>query len=338
VIGASPSAGPEPTQVGDLAVVETDLEATSTDAFVVIRNGTVAAKWAAADVDLNRPHLLFSVTKSVAGLLAGVLVERGDLDVDAAVVKYLPDFAGSAYEDATVRDLLDMTVSVDFEEAYLDPVSAYGRYRRAMEWNPPLAGEIPVGLRAVLREIQKGGEPHGRKHAYRSPNTDVLGILLEEVSGMTLSGLIETVLWRPIGARSLATMTVDRYGTPRAAGGLSATVRDLARIGELVLNDGRLGEAQLIPASWIRDLWAGGSHEVWTAGDQPSILPHGNYRSCWYNSGNGELAAIGIHGQWLWVDRTTNTVIAKVSSQELPVDDDIDLQTIALFRRLSRGA
>jgi CubicO group peptidase (beta-lactamase class C family) len=322
--------------VGDLTEFAVALEATSTDAIVWIRDGAIVGEWAAEGVELDRPHLLFSVTKSIAGLLAGVLVQRGVLDVDAYVVRYLPDFVGSAYEDATIRDLLDMTVSMDFEEAYLDPMSAYGRYRRAMEWNPLIDGETPIGLRQVLREIRRGTESHGHKHAYRSPNTDVLGIVLEQASGETLSELIESVFWQPIGATSDATMTVDCFGTPRAAGGLSATVRDLARVGELVLNNG-FAETQVIPASWINDLWAGGNHEVWASGDQPSILPHGNYRSCWYNSADGELAAIGIHGQWLWIDRTTNTVIAKVSSQELPVDDDIDRKTIALFRQLSRG-
>jgi CubicO group peptidase (beta-lactamase class C family) len=139
------------------------------------------------------------------------------------------------------------------------------------------------------------------------------------------------LFWRPLGAFSDASITVDRIGTARTAGGISVTPRDLARVGELV----RVGGADIVSQAWISELWIGGSRETWAAGNQAQLFPGGSYRNYWYETGKGELAAIGIHGQWIWIDPAAEMVAVKLSSQILPVDQPLDVAIIAMLRRIA---
>lgn len=322
----------EPIGLGPLADIEGELVDTETDSLAVSRHGVLLAEWYAPHCDPDAPHLLFSVTKSVTGLIAGILVETGLLDVELAVAHYVPECIGSAYGDVSVRNLLDMSVAIDFEEAYLDPDNDYGRYRRATLWNPMRPGDAEESLASVLCGAPRAAHAHGTVHAYRSVNTDMAGIVLERAAGRRFHELVQDLLWLPLGAHHDATITVDRHGTARAAGGLSVTTRDLLRLGELVARGGD----GIVPASWIADIWTAGDHGVWAAGDQATLFPDGRYRSYWYHSGHDELCAIGIHGQWIWIDAATDTVIVKTGSQVEPADETLDLRLVDLFRRIGR--
>ncbi|MEP5154828.1 serine hydrolase domain-containing protein, partial [Planktotalea sp.] len=218
-----------------------------------------------------------------------------------------------------------------FTEDYLDDADGYARYRRATAWNPPIADDIDAHLMSFLRSIQKGEPAHGTVHAYRSPNTDLAGVVLERAAGTRLNQLLSDLLWKPAGTRSDAMMSVDRLGVARAAGGMSTTARDLARIGELV----RMNTGAVVPKSWIEDLWTGGNHDIWKASDQGDIFPKGRYRSYWYSTGEGELAAIGIHGQWMWIDPENEVVIVKQSSDPLPTDESNEQPTINMLRKVA---
>lgn len=311
--------------------LEAFLEASDTDAFVVMRQGRLIAEWYAGHCDPACPHIIFSVSKSLTALLAGILVGQGKLSLSDLVVQHVPEAAGSAYADATVQQLLDMEISLDFEENYLDPHGAFNRYRRATAWAPDNLADPAPDLKTFLCTLPKGKSEHGTAHAYRSPNTDMAGIVLERASGVRLPTLFSGLLWQPLGASSDAMITVDRAGTSRAAGGMSVTARDLARAGELVRRKG----GGIVPAHFVADLWSGGSRDAWTKGDQTTLFPDGRYRNYWYASGEGELAAIGIHGQWIWIDPASDTVIVKLSSQPLPVDAPLDQAIVKMLRRVS---
>jgi len=125
-----------------------------------------------------------------------------------------------------------------------------------------------------------------------------------------------------MGAARSAYITVDRLGAPRAAGGICATVRDLALVGQLIANAGTRGGKQVVPRAWLDDIAAGGDPQAWSAGDFARYLPIVRYRSKWYiDDSNGPLLfGLGIHGQYLFVDAERQLVIAKVSSEELPLD------------------
>lgn len=311
------------------------LERSSTDALVVMKAGKFVADYAASTVDPASPHLIFSISKSLTAILAGIVEADGLLDPEAPVTRYVPEAEGSAYGDATVRNLLDMRVSLDFEETYLDPESAYARYRRAMLWNP---GGGEEGLLAMLCSIPKGPMPHGGPLRYRSPNSDMLGIVVERAAGIRLSELLSERLWKPLGAKSNAMITVDREGFGRAAGGVSVTGRDLARVGEMMRQAGFAGGKSIVPEPWVRDTISAGDKAAWTAGDFAKLAPNGSYRNQWYQSGMDSHAycGIGIHGQWLYIDPPTETVIVKLSSQAEPVDDALDLGCLQFFAQIIR--
>lgn len=311
------------------------LDATATRGLVVLRGGRIVAERYLNGYDGASPHILFSVSKSLTGALTGILVDQGRLDPDSPVVRYIPEVSNSAYGDCTVRHVLDMTVSSSFSEAYLDKSGEFARYRRAMLWNPVEPGEDPGTLHDFLASLRPAPETHGRVFRYLSPNSDLLGWLVERASGQAFANLFSDLIWKPMGAEAGAYVTVDAIGSPRTAGGICALLRDLARFGDMM----RLGGNGIIPSGWVEDIRSGGDSEPWKKGEFYHLFPTGRYRSQWYQTGSpsGVFCAIGIHGQWLWVDPQREVVIANVSAQKDPVDEDIDLTLIRAFEAIAQA-
>lgn len=301
------------------------------NAFVVMRRGQIISEWYANHCSPEKPHIIFSISKSVTGLLAGILIDEGRLSPDEVVSTYLPDAHGSAYGDLRVADLLNMTVAVDFDETYLDKSGDYDRYRRAMLWNPEKPDEPTPTLRDLLCSLPRAEHPHGTRHAYRSPNADMAALVIEAVSGQRYADFLSAALWRPLGAYTDAQITVDRAGNPRASGGISVTARDLTRLGELI----RIGGGGILPTKLITELWQGGDRGIWAAGDQGFTFPSGSYRHFWYETGTGALAGMGIHGQGLWIDPISETVIVRQASEAIPINDALDQKVIAMFKQVS---
>ncbi|TIW24469.1 MAG: serine hydrolase [Mesorhizobium sp.] len=311
------------------------LKRSDTDGLTILRGGKLVGDWSAPHMPFGARHIIFSISKSVTAILVGILEGEGLFDPNAPVTHYIPEAKGSAYGDASVRNVLDMTVSLDFEEAYLDPESAFARYRRSTLWNPGGGSE---SLAAFLLTLQRLVEPHGQTYRYRSPNSDMLGILVERASGKRVSQLLSEKLWLPLGAASEMSVTVDMEGTARTAGGMSMTPRDLARIGEMMRQGGTANGRRIVPEAWVHDTVAtGGSFEAWQRGTMAFLFPKGRYRNKWYQTGHdsGAFCGIGIHGQWLYVNPKTEVVIAKMSSQPEPVDDRLDLDLVSFFEALS---
>ncbi len=350
---ALPAAGEEPSP-GPAALARTmlvDCDGTPVEALahmrrsyadhvVVMRDGALVAEWHAETADPARPHLVFSISKSVTGLLAGIAVGEGLLDPEAPVANYVPSMARSTYGAARVRDLLDMTVALDFDEAYLDAGGAFDRYRRAMLWNPERPDAAPETMEEFLSTLGGNGGRHGERFYYASPNSDLLGLVVERAAGRRYHRYLAEKLWRPMGARGAAWVTVDRAGTARAAGGVCMTTRDLARLGQLVLDDGRAGDgAQVVPEAWIADMRSKGDREAWVNGNFADMFADGRYRSCWYDvgDGRGSVAAVGIHGQWLWTDPVSRVVIAKTASRPDPSDDDATALEISMMGQLAKA-
>jgi CubicO group peptidase (beta-lactamase class C family) len=310
------------------------LPETATDGFLVMHKGWIAFEWYGNDLSPGDPHIVFSVSKSITGILAGILVEGGQLDPDAPVTRYVPEAAGSAYGDCTVRHVLDMNVGIEFVENYLDTTSDFARYRAATGWNPVENPALAMDLRSFLVTLRRDANPHGARFHYVSPNSDMLGWILERAGGMPYARLLAELIWSRLGAEADAHITVDRLGAPRAAGGICVTLRDLARFGEMVRNFGRVAEQQIVPRWWIEDILHNGDQRPWLATETAAkFLPAGRYRSQWYMIGNasGSFCAIGIHGQWIYVDPEAEMVIVKLSSQPLPLDEATDRLLLAAF-------
>lgn len=344
----------ERDRIGNAAIERIDLEidgkrttcldylhASWTDALVVLRDGEVIADWHAPHADPSRPHLIFSISKSLTGLLAGIAVDDGLLDVDALVTRYLSLPAKSAYGSARVRDLLDMTVDLDFDEEYTDRGSAFDRYRRAMLWNPEHANATPETLEQFLPTLppRLGGD-HGKRFYYASPNTDALGLVIERAVGRRFHDYLAERLLKPVGMTGASYVTVDRVGSARAAGGICITADDLARLGELVRNGGRNDSGQqVVSTAWIDDLLSNGNRQAWVDGNFNDMFANGRYRSCWYQVGDdrNSFCGVGIHGQWLWVDPVARITIAKNSSRPDASDDAGTAREISALSQLARA-
>ncbi|MBL6458528.1 beta-lactamase family protein [Belnapia sp. T6] len=291
------------------------LAATATDAILILQDGQVVLEHYAEEAAPDRPHILMSATKSVTGLVAGILAGAGRLAIDGLVTDVLPELAGTAYRGATLRHLLDMRCGVALDDA------AQRAYAAAANWDPVPPGTEPDNLHDFYRGLAVPHHPHGGPFRYVSANTDLLGWVMERATGERFATLLERLLWRPMGAESPAHVTLDRAGAPRCTGGVCATVRDFARLGQLVVEGGR----GIIPAGWIADMETGGDHEAWRQGDFSAgafSRLRMKYRSGWYviDEEPRILFAMGIHGQNLFIDRANRLVIAKLSSQDNPID------------------
>lgn len=323
-------------RLADGASIADTLAFCHTDAFMALHDGKIVAEFYRGASQRTLPHIVFSVSKSITGTLAGVLVGRGELDPDAPVTRYVPETQGSAYGDCLVRHVLDMTVSVGFIEDYLDPTGDVARYRRAMDWDPPQSPSEKGGVHDFICGLKKDKGPHGAVFHYVSPNSDLLGWILERAGGRPLPELLSRDLWQPLGAESDAFITLDRFGAPRAAGGICVTLPDLARFGEMMRLKGRANGAQIIPEAWIDDILTAGDRKAWKAGTMTHLFPSARYRSKWYVPDDvpGEFCAIGIHGQWIYVDPKTRLTVIKLSSEPTPVGIEFDKPTLNVFRAL----
>jgi len=316
---------------GGPSSVASYLESNQTDALVVLRRDRVILEWLAAGIRSDEPHLVFSVTKSVTALLAGALAGAGRLDLDAPVADYVPEIASSGFAGTTVRHLLDMTASYRFTEDY-SPGDDLTEYRNAAGWYP--APPDTPGLRTFLATREPDGN-HGERFRYLSPTTDLLGWVCEVAAEEPYAVALSRYLWVPLGAEHDAEMTLDREGAPRAAGGLSVTPLDMARIGLLVAEDG----AGLVPRWFVDDLLTGGDPEVWNRGDFADYFPGGAYRSCWYQPRVDPacVCAVGIHGQHIYVDRPRGVVVAIQSSWDAPDDEARHTANYLVSRAIARA-
>ena len=210
------------------------LRATDTDSLLIMRSGKVVYEFYANGMQRRTPHIYMSISKSVLGLIVGILVERGELELDSLVTRWIPEVAKTAYAGATLRDLLDMRAGILFDEDYLASAGPIIQYRKAQNWDPLEPGETPSDLRSFFALLIESDGPHKGRFHYVSPNTDLMGWVIERATGERYADLVSELLWRPMGAARNAYITVDRLGAPRCAGGFCGSARDLARLGLLV--------------------------------------------------------------------------------------------------------
>jgi CubicO group peptidase (beta-lactamase class C family) len=238
---AAPVSVPEARQ--DLSNLKVDdkgtslddfLQTNATDALVVLHRGRLVHEWYGGWGAPDRQHIIFSISKSLTALLVGSLVGEGVLDPDQHVTHYLPETKGSAYDGATLRHVLDMTVASAFSEEYLDEDGIFMAYRRAAAWNPPEEGGSSEGLRRFLARLPASDGAHGGRFHYCSPHSDLLGWIVERVAGGSFAAVMSQRLMQPTGLAAEAYITLDTFGAPRVAGGICVTAIDLARLGEMV--------------------------------------------------------------------------------------------------------
>jgi hypothetical protein len=293
-----------------------------TDALLVWANGRVCFEAYRNGHGPRSRHLVFSVTKSFTGLLAEMLIHDGRLDDQALVSDLVPELrASGAYGDATVRDVLDMEVGIDFSEVYEDPQSdirqfAYAAGMRAV----PDGVAAPASLYDYLPTLRKQGE-HGVDFHYVTANSEVLGWVIERITDTPIAELFADRVYGRIGAERDAFYMTDPMGKAVAGGGMCITAPDLLRLGLLVAHDGEWNGQRIVPADVIRRIKAGGTPRPSLWGNEGG-LEICSYRSQWYlNHPWRVLSAMGVHGQTIHISLDHDVVMVGQSSHPIADGD-----------------
>ena len=292
------------------------LAANYTDAIVVMKDGKIVyERWFGATSPATQ-HILFSVTKSFVGTLAETLIDEGKLDPQAKAQVYVPELKGTGLGDATIRQILDMRTGLAFTEDYVAGQTGYTDVQRMS-----IAGGLgprpadyggPDGHFAMVASLGKNA-PHGGNFVYRTPNTNALQWIIERVTGQPLAAQIHTRYWSQLGMEQDAALSVDRLGSAFGGGGMMASLRDIARFGEMMRLGGVHAGVQIVPPAAAARIFTGGDPAAFAAAQYPGNLD-GNYGSQWWHRAGGQVMALGVHGQGIYIDRKAGVVIARLGS------------------------
>jgi CubicO group peptidase (beta-lactamase class C family) len=300
--------------------LEDRLKQTYTNSFLVLQGDRVIAEYRGPGVAQRDLHLLMSVSKSLCSTVIGSLVADGFIDPERTIVTYVPELKGSVYDGPSVQRLLDMEIHINYREEYTDPTSEVQRHDRAAGWREALPGDPQSNIEflTTLRGDGSVGE-----FQYCSAHTDVLAWIIEKVAGQRYVDALSTRLWAKLDADHDATITVDRTGFGYANGAISTTARDLARVGRLMLDGGVAPAGRVLNQQWVSAIMAGGNTSAMNEEAFTAHYPNGSYTNQWWCTGNdrGNVSGIGIHGQNLWLDPLTDTVIVKLSTWPDPDGD-----------------
>jgi len=307
-------------------------ERTFTTAFVVLHRGAIVHESYPGRFARRGTRLqLFSVTKSVTSMLVGIALAEGAIgSLLDPVSRYRPDFVGTAYETVSIADLLDMSSGVGDLESWEVPDSDIKRFEQAV-----LGGG---SLEEVVRSARRTASS-GECFNYSTLGVQLLGWVLEAATGRSLARYAGERLWSRIGADEDAYFWLTR-GRPRTAlgaGSLNATARDVARLGLLMAHDGRLNGDQIVPAEWVRRSRGAPVPQLAVGALGPSGYRHYGYSNLWWTLGGEHRAftALGVHGQYLFVDPVADVVIVKCSAWPTQDDEPRDRETITALQRIA---
>lgn len=291
---------------------------TYTDGLIVLHRGRVVYE-RYRNMQPETPHLLFSITKSFTGLLAAQLAYEGKLDPQALVTAYVPELAGSAWADMKVREVMDMTGAVQYREVYTDPTSEVFPYLFSSGLLPSPPGYAgPKDIYSYLKTLKKGGE-HGEAFAYRTVHSEVLGWIVSRVTGKHFTDLLSERVWQKMGAEEDASVVVDSVGTPLQGSGMSATLRDLARFGEMLRRGGDYNGQRIFAKEVIEDTSQGGDREKFAKAPGQETRAGYSYRNQWWivNNSDGAWEAAGVHNQFIHINPKAEMVVVKLSSHPI---------------------
>lgn len=308
------------------------LDSTHTTGLIVLKDNSVKyEKYYRGNSELSRT-ISWSVSKSINSALFGIAIADGHIkSVEESVTDYVPFLKGSGYDGVRIKDVLQMSSGVQFNEDYGAFSSDINRMSREFAFNKP--------LRKFIASLKPERKPGTYNH-YVSMDTQVLGMIIVAATGKSLTEYTETKLWKPLGMESNAAWMVDSEKMEAAFGGFNSILRDYAKFGRLYLNKGRWGNKQIVPAKWIKDS---------ITPDAPHLMPGENPNSGWVlgygyqwwipENSDGAFMAIGIYGQAIFIYPRYNIVIVKSSAYpDYNVDGQaMELESIEVFRAIARG-
>jgi len=316
------------------------MDSTHTDSFLVLKNGEIIFEEYFNDMSSDSLHLMNSITKSFIGMLVGILSDEGIFDTKDKITKYLPELNDTGFSETTIQSALDMSSAVKFEEDYDDPLCEFWREAAVVGWRPDLVDDnSPKTLLDFALSLKEKEQEEMEGYHYRSVLTNVIAMVIERATNKRVQDLLEKHLWQKLKTEQDAVIVVDKTGLPFVGAGMNACTRDLARFGQMILNDGLYEEEQIVPKEWIDStrIADDGYRERFAKSDHGEMLPGGHYKNKMWVANLDEMMCIGIFGQIIHINRNTGTVIVKFSSFPEPADELMFANSFILLATISNS-
>ena len=299
-----------------------------TDALIVLKHGEVVYENYLNGMGPDSFHLLNSVTKSLTGTLACILIDQGYFGIDDPVIKHLPELEQTALAESTVRHLMDMSAAVAYGEDYNDPKADFWIESAMVGWRPDLTDlTSATHLAEYAQTLQASEQENGEKFHYRTVLTNLIGMLISRTTQMPLGQVMQEHLWSALTPEQDLAIVVDALGQPYVGAGGNACARDLARFGQMIVQQGTFNDKQVVSSKWIDDTRYATDHsrELFASSDYGNMMPGGHYRNQFWvqDAERGVLLAIGIFGQVIHMNMSTGVVSVKFST--FPTPDDAEL-------------
>ena len=311
------------------------LETTDTAALLVLKNGEIIYEnyWLTGGPNVN--WLSMSVAKSFVSATLGIAVDEGFVkSIEQPITDYVPSLAGSAYDGVRIKDILQMSSGARWNEDYSDPDSDVMRFAEIFA----LGGSLNEFTATLQRQ-----RPPGTFNQYNSADTQALAMLISQATGRSLTDYMTEKLWLPMGPENDAYWMLDAEGVEMAFGGLNATARDYAKLGELFRLKGRRDGRQIVPEAWVHASITPDAPHLMAGNNPNSDYPMGYGLQWWVPEGTeGEFSAIGVYNQFIFVNPTRDTVIVKLSANNAYATDeeiagDSELATFSFFRAMNKS-
>lgn len=309
---------------GKIYGFEEHLDSNRTDGFIILHKDKIVYEKYFGNMTETTTHNWYSVSKSLTGLTAAVLADEGLIDFQKAVTGYVPELKGSAWDGIPIQQAMDMEVNIKFDEIYLDPRSdayVFSRVSRMVEMPgiPPEFDNVMDYFKSV-----KPGDNHEELFHYVSLNSEVLGMIIKKVTGKQPSEVMSEKIWSNIGAEHDGYIARSPNGYEMVSGMINSTLRDAARLGQLMLNEGMYNGKQVIPKSVVQTIAKGGSIDKFAQSKRGLLFKNYHYKNQWWHTDKEAYFGKGLFGQWIYVDPSSETVIVKFTTSDIPTSTEYD--------------
>tara|TARA_B100001115_G_scaffold160604_1_gene135104 strand:+ start:80 stop:1237 length:1158 start_codon:yes stop_codon:yes gene_type:complete len=310
------------------------------DSFLVLKEGKIIYEEYFNGMSQSSLHLINSISKNFLGMLTGILKENKLIDPNKKISEYVSEFRQSAFSETTLRHALDMTAAVKYDETYDNPNADFWHETSTVGWNPCLEKENPSNLLDYALSIEEKEQLDGSSYHYRTILTNIIAITIEAATEEKMSHLLETLIWQKLLPEQDLLMVVDNKDYPYMGAGLNACTRDLARFGQMLLQQGTFNGNSVIPASWIQETVTAGQAYKENFSKDPfgEVFPNGHYKNQTIVDKNGCFYCLGIYGQCVYINPKYETVIVKLSSQPGPAIPELLIDSVIAMNKIASAA